>query len=118
MLVLPNSAYTCRGELASAETTDVTSVLGPPHFHIQHSYLEPVISQATHHGKPPSLILSSPAPSLTEEQVHAEASNFPSNLSKADVYARILTEAEALFNGESNWVAEPLSTQLRLTPWS
>ncbi|KAL9027145.1 MAG: hypothetical protein Q9196_004293 [Gyalolechia fulgens] len=43
--------------------------------------------------------------------VHAEASNFPANLSKRDVYTRLLTLAEALFEGERNWVAEPLPAQ-------
>ncbi|KAI4174955.1 MAG: hypothetical protein LQ343_001982 [Gyalolechia ehrenbergii] len=39
--------------------------------------------------------------------VHAEASNFPANLSKHDVYTRFLTQAEALLEDERNWVADP-----------
>ncbi|KAL8939227.1 MAG: hypothetical protein Q9216_003473 [Gyalolechia sp. 2 TL-2023] len=34
---------------------------------------------------------------------HAEASNFPASLSKREVYTRLLTQAEALFQGERNW---------------
>ncbi|KAI4198568.1 MAG: hypothetical protein LQ346_002721 [Caloplaca aetnensis] len=34
--------------------------------------------------------------------IHAEASNFPSHLSKHDTYARLYTEAEALFSANTN----------------
>ncbi|KAF2838219.1 GAF domain-containing protein [Patellaria atrata CBS 101060] len=37
--------------------------------------------------------------------VHADASTFSSNLSKKEVYARVLEQAEALFEGQSNWVS-------------
>ncbi|KAF1815617.1 GAF domain-like protein [Eremomyces bilateralis CBS 781.70] len=36
---------------------------------------------------------------------HAEASTFEQGLSKAQAYARVLEEAEALFAGQRNWVS-------------
>lgn len=39
-----------------------------------------------------------------ECQVHADSSNFASNVSKADAYKQVLEQAEALFEGQKNWV--------------
>lgn len=36
--------------------------------------------------------------------VHAEASIFASGQTKAQVYARVLEQARALFDGQRNWV--------------
>ncbi|KAL8897791.1 MAG: hypothetical protein Q9207_007023 [Kuettlingeria erythrocarpa] len=44
--------------------------------------------------------------------VNAEATNFPSHLSKHDIYARLHTQAEALFSGQSNW---PSTTDIQPT---
>lgn len=37
--------------------------------------------------------------------VHAEASTFGSGLSKREVYAQVLEQARALFDGQRNWVS-------------
>ncbi|KAF2462265.1 GAF domain-like protein [Lineolata rhizophorae] len=42
--------------------------------------------------------------------VHAEASTFAAGLSKADAYAQVLEQAEALFEGQRNWVCNLANT--------
>jgi hypothetical protein len=41
-------------------------------------------------------------------QVHADASNFATNITKEEAYKQVLEQAEALFEGQRNWVC-PLS---------
>lgn len=36
--------------------------------------------------------------------MHAEASNFATNVSKTEAYEQVLEQAKALFDGQSNWV--------------
>lgn len=36
--------------------------------------------------------------------VHADASNFHSNVTKAEAYAQVLEQAKALMDGQRNWV--------------
>jgi L-methionine (R)-S-oxide reductase len=38
-------------------------------------------------------------------QVHAAAANFASNISKEEAYKQVLEQAEALFEGQRNWVS-------------
>lgn len=40
-------------------------------------------------------------------QVHADASTFAEGLSKKEVYAQVLDQAKALFEGQRNWVSDP-----------
>lgn len=37
-------------------------------------------------------------------QVHADASNFASNVTKEEAYKQVLESAEVLFEGQRNWV--------------
>ena len=37
-------------------------------------------------------------------QVHADASNFASNVTKEEAYKQVLESAELLFEGQRNWV--------------
>ncbi len=37
-------------------------------------------------------------------QVHADATRFEDNSSKAEIHARVLFEAESLLDGQRNWV--------------
>lgn len=37
-------------------------------------------------------------------KVHADSSTFAADLSKQEVYEQILLQAEALFDGQRNWV--------------
>ncbi|KAF2005565.1 GAF domain-like protein [Amniculicola lignicola CBS 123094] len=48
-------------------------------------------------------------------QVHADASTFASGLTKKEVYAQVLEQAKALFDGQRNWVCPP--SQLILGPF-
>jgi hypothetical protein len=41
---------------------------------------------------------------LTLFKVHADASNFASSVTKEEAYKQILEHAEALFEGQRNWV--------------
>ncbi|KAE8441499.1 hypothetical protein EG329_004887 [Mollisiaceae sp. DMI_Dod_QoI] len=36
--------------------------------------------------------------------VHADSSNFKTDISKEDAYKQVLEQAEALFEGQGNWV--------------
>ena len=36
--------------------------------------------------------------------MHAESSNFGPGVSKAEAYVQVLEQAEALFDGQRNWV--------------
>jgi L-methionine (R)-S-oxide reductase len=38
-------------------------------------------------------------------QVHADASTFKEGQSKKEVYAQVLEQARALFDGQRNWVS-------------
>ncbi|PMD23742.1 GAF domain-like protein [Hyaloscypha hepaticicola] len=42
--------------------------------------------------------------------VHADASNFASNVTKEDAYKQVLEQAEALFEGQRNWVCNLANT--------
>jgi len=42
-------------------------------------------------------------------QVHADASAFVSGISKKEAYAQVLEQAEALMEGQRNWVSCPPS---------
>jgi hypothetical protein len=37
-------------------------------------------------------------------KVHADSSNFSEGVSKSDAYKQVLEQAEALFDGQDNWV--------------
>ncbi|KAH8808072.1 GAF domain-like protein [Xylogone sp. PMI_703] len=41
--------------------------------------------------------------------VHADASNFASGISKEEAYKQVLEQAEALFDGQRNWVTNAAS---------
>ncbi|PQE21039.1 GAF domain nucleotide-binding protein [Rutstroemia sp. NJR-2017a WRK4] len=41
--------------------------------------------------------------------VHADASNFSSGVTKEEAYTQVLEQAEALFDGQRNWVCIPFS---------
>jgi hypothetical protein len=41
---------------------------------------------------------------LNTRKVHADASNFKDGLTKREVYAQVLEQAGALFDGQRNWV--------------
>jgi len=45
-------------------------------------------------------------------EVHAEASNFATNVSKKEAYAQVLEQARALFEGQRNWVSSSKSTEV------
>lgn len=36
--------------------------------------------------------------------MHADSSNFASDVSKAEAYEQVLEQAKALFDGQRNWV--------------
>ena len=38
-------------------------------------------------------------------KVHADSSNFNAGVSKSDAYKHVLEQAEALFDGQDNWVS-------------
>ncbi|KAI9055511.1 hypothetical protein LZ554_000459 [Drepanopeziza brunnea f. sp. 'monogermtubi'] len=42
--------------------------------------------------------------------VHADASTFPSDLTKQEAYTQVLEQAEALFEGQRNWVCNLANT--------
>jgi len=42
---------------------------------------------------------------LTASEVHADASNFASGVSKKEAYEQVLEQARALFDGQRNWVS-------------
>jgi L-methionine (R)-S-oxide reductase len=45
------------------------------------------------------------ANTLTSVQVHADSSNFAEGMSKSEVFAQVLEQARALFEGQANWVS-------------
>lgn len=40
-----------------------------------------------------------------QRQVHADSSTFADGLSKTEVYGQVLEQAQALFDGQRNWVS-------------
>ena len=49
-------------------------------------------------------------PNLTITQVHADATRFESDQSKPEAYAQLLAQAQALLDGQRNWVANCANT--------
>ncbi|TVY89059.1 Free methionine-R-sulfoxide reductase, partial [Lachnellula willkommii] len=45
-----------------------------------------------------------------KSQVHAEASNFASDVTKEEAYKQVLTQATALLDGQRNWVLNLANT--------
>jgi hypothetical protein len=50
---------------------------------------------------------------LILKKVHADASNFASDVTKEDAYKQVLQQAEALFHGQRNWVSSSVSNMLK-----
>lgn len=46
-----------------------------------------------------------------EIQVHAESSKFVAGVSKSDAYKQVIEQAEALFEGQRNWVRRKTLTR-------
>jgi putative methionine-R-sulfoxide reductase with GAF domain len=46
-------------------------------------------------------------------KVHADASDFASDVTKEDAYKQVLQQAEALFHEQRNWVSSSISTMLK-----
>ena len=43
--------------------------------------------------------------------MHADSSNFADGMSKKEVYAQVLEQARALFDGQRNWVSDSQSVK-------